>query len=523
MLTGHATGSGIYSDYRSTQVVGVYRWLPLLQAGLLVEQDLAEGFPRHLCYSDRQPLIALGAVILAVAASLFITRSIAAPLEELVDTATQIAAGDLDRMARVAREDEVGALAHAFNSMTGQLRDLITGLERRVIDRTEALQRRALQLETSAQVSRQATSILNIHDLLVQVVELIRDLFGYYHVFIHLVDPDGDHLVCRASSDRVIPETYSLEIGPGSINGEAALSNRALLVNDVSTDPRYLADPRLAETRAELVVPLRVGNRVIGTLDVHATQPARFTPEDVLVLQSLGDQISIAIENARLYEQSRELAVLEERNRLARELHDSVIQSLYSLSLMAEGWRRLANAGGELRTEDYLRRFGEITQQALKEMRLLVYEMRPPVLEQEGLIGALRQRLDAVEQRSGVEARLIAEELVDLPLQAEAEIYWIAQEALNNSLKHAGATAVSIHTYLEDHQVVFEFSDNGCGFDLTTASRSGGMGLANMAARAGKLGGRLDIVTNPAQGTTIRIQLAVVGSNETLKQGSPGD
>jgi signal transduction histidine kinase len=142
--------------------------------------------------------------------------------------------------------------------------------------------------------------------------------------------------------------------------------------------------------------------------------------------------------------------------------------------------------------------------------------MRPPVIEQEGLIGALRQRLDAVEQRSGVETRLVAEELVDLPLQAEAEIYWIAQEALNNALKHAGATAVTIHTFLEDHQVVFEFSDNGCGFDQSAATHSGGMGLANMAARAEKLGGKLDIVTNPAQGTTIRIQMAVMRSNESM-------
>ncbi len=511
ILETHQAGSGVYTDFRETQVIGVYRWIPLLDSGLLVEKDLAEAFRGIFTNLVVNLSIALAAVLLAITAALFITRSIANPLDDLVDTATRIASGDIDQMVRVVRKDEIGILALAFNSMTAQLRDLISGLERRVIERTEALQRRALQLEISAQVSRQATSIHNINDLLSQVVHLIREAFGYYHVSIYLSDPQTMRLTLWASSPGMSQQNTHLAMGGDSLNGDAARSNRALLVNDVQADPRYLPDLSLPETRSELVLPLRLGDRVIGTLDVHSAQSNAFHEEDVLVLQSLGDQLAIAIENARLYDQTRELAILEERTRLARELHDSVTQSLYSLSLLAEGWRRLAKAGGEVHVEDYLRRFGEITQQALKEMRLLVYEMRPPVLEQEGLIAALRQRLDAVEKRAGIEARLVVTNLVELPAPVEEGLYWIAQEALNNALKHASASTVTVRVYTQGSEAIFEITDDGQGFEPVAASTNGGMGLSNMKARAEEVGASLEIESSIGQGTTVRVCLNKTG------------
>jgi signal transduction histidine kinase len=303
-----------------------------------------------------------------------------------------------------------------------------------------------------------------------------------------------------------------LEINGKSINTRAVQTSEAQMVNDVTQDVYYLPDAHLPDTRSELVVPLRLAHLVIGTLDVHSAAINAFTAEDVLIIQSLADQIAVAIENARLYNYSRKLAVLEERTRLARELHDSVTQSLYSIVLLTEGWRRVVNSGENTSVEDYLNRIGEITQQSLKEMRLLIHELRPPVLERDGLAGALRQRLDAVEKRAGVEARFLMDDLIELPARMEEELYRIAEEALNNALKHAAATAVTMHLCHEGESVVLEISDNGRGFDPEVALRGGGMGLINMRERAQQIGGSLTIVSAPGQGTTVRASARIGGA-----------
>ncbi len=506
-----SNSTGVYKDYRGINVVGVYRYLPDLRAVLCTEQDLSEGFRAIYTIFVVNSSIALVAVLLAIGASLLLTRSIAGPLVNLVNTATQIAAGDLERTAKVERDDELGALAKAFNSMTAQLRELINSLEERVKERTralrkanQALQQRAVQMATSAQVSKEVTSILDIGDLLTQVVDLIRDAFGYYHVHIFLLDRENDRLVLRASSSRSEPEHQSISPGAGSINGRVVQTRAPILVNDVTRNAHYLLDERLPDTRSELVIPLRLGDRVIGTLDVQSSEVDAFTDADMLVIQSLGDQIAIAIENTRLYDRSRELAVLEERTRLARELHDSVTQSLYSLVLLSEGWRRTLPTDEQAHVKDYLHRIGEITQQALKEMRLLIHELRPLALEEVGLHGALLRRLDAVEKRAGVDARILADDLLKLSPQVEEGLYRIAQEALNNALKHAQADSVVVHIGAENGQVVLEVTDNGRGFNPEAVDRIGGMGLASMHERARALGGSLTISSAPDAGTTVK-------------------
>jgi signal transduction histidine kinase len=246
-----------------------------------------------------------------------------------------------------------------------------------------------------------------------------------------------------------------------------------------------------------------VGNQVIGTLDVQSSELNAFSQDDLRVVQSLADQVAVAIENARLYKRSRELAVLEERNRLARDLHDSVVQALYSLNLLAEGWRRLSRSGKVTNVEEQFDRIGEIAHQALKEIRLLVYALQPTSLEREGLLSALHQRLDAVESRSGVKARLVAEKLVDLPLEVEEGLYRIALEALNNAMKHSGATEVTVKLDIEAEFVTLLVRDNGQGFDPKSPDCQGGMGLDNMRQRAQEISGLLSIESAPGKGTTV--------------------
>jgi signal transduction histidine kinase len=169
----------------------------------------------------------------------------------------------------------------------------------------------------------------------------------------------------------------------------------------------------------------------------------------------------------------------------------------------------LIEAGRVDHVEDPLIEVGEVAQQALKEMRLLVYELRPPALEEEGLLGGLHRRLGAVEKRSGVEASLIADAVVDLPAAVEEGLYRIAQEALNNALKHAGATSVIVYFRIFDEQVELEVTDDGQGFNPDAIVAGGGMGLTSMRERAARMGGELQVLSAPGDGTTVRARVGM--------------
>jgi signal transduction histidine kinase len=210
---------------------------------------------------------------------------------------------------------------------------------------------------------------------------------------------------------------------------------------------------------------------------------------------------------------AEELAVLQERNRLARELHDSVTQSLYSLTLLAVAGQRMIEAEDLQQIAGNQARLGEIAQQALQEMRLLVYELRPLALESAGLIGALEQRLETVERRAGIQARVVVEGEVDLAADVEEELYGIAQEALNNSLKHAKASQVALSVRVADESVALEVADDGQGFDLARIGAKGGLGLISMQERADRIGGQLAIHSAPGEGTRVKVSVEGRGSS----------
>jgi signal transduction histidine kinase len=208
-----------------------------------------------------------------------------------------------------------------------------------------------------------------------------------------------------------------------------------------------------------------------------------------------------------LRQSEMEQAVAAERSRLARDLHDSVTQSIYSLTLLAEAGQRMIQAGDLQQIDANQARLGEIAQQALQEMRLMVYELRPLALRSEGLIGALEQRLEAVERRAGVEARLLVKGEVELPTELEEELYRIAQEALNNALKHARAFAVTVDVRVEEGSIALEVIDDGRGFDPEAVSDAAGLGLVGMKERAEKIGGTLQVISAPGKGTRVRVCL----------------
>jgi signal transduction histidine kinase len=263
----------------------------------------------------------------------------------------------------------------------------------------------------------------------------------------------------------------------------------------------------------------------MGMLTLWHGEPNKYGEAHGRLALTFGNQVAIALENARLYREVQLTAVREERSRLARDLHDSVTQSLYSLTLFAEAARQMMAEAEDRALAHLLRRIGEIGQQSLKEMRLLVYELRPPVLEEQGLISALRQRLEAVEGRAGVEARLVVDELVSLPAEVEEALYRITQEALNNILKHAQASAVTVRLCVEaalpggdsEDQSCFllEIEDNGVGFAPGRETDRAGQGLRNIKERAATLGATAEIASEPGAGTRLKILGPLRPSAET--------
>ena len=305
----HENDSGIHENYTGETVIGVYRWLPELGVALLAEQHRSEALAATYQTLGINVGVALFAVVLAVVASLLVTRSIVNPLADLAGTVERISAGDLYQVARVTREDEIGAVAQAFNSLTRQLRDLIGSLEDRVADRTSALERRSLQLEAAAQVARDAAGIRSIDHLLDTTVRLISDQFGFYHAGIFLLDDKKDFAVLQAASSsggqRMLARRHSLKVGEVGIVGTVAATGQPRVALDVGSDAVFFDNPDLPETRSEMGLPLVVREETIGVLDVQSTEEAAFSGEDVAIMHTVADQIALAIDNARLLEESQ--------------------------------------------------------------------------------------------------------------------------------------------------------------------------------------------------------------------------
>lgn len=225
-------------------------------------------------------------------------------------------------------------------------------------------------------------------------------------------------------------------------------------------------------------------------------------------------ELNIANQKLREYAENAEvLAITEERNRLARDLHDSVTQSLYSLTLFAEAASEELSAGKLETVASHLEELRQTSRQALQEMRLMVFELRPPELDTKGLGLALKERLEAVEARAGIETVNKFDIEERLSSKIELGLYNIAREALNNILKHSQATKVYITLLKENGKVIFEIRDNGIGLDELQASSRSGLGIKGMKERANQMGANLILEKNPAGGTLLRIEVPDDGND----------
>ncbi len=368
---------------------------------------------------------------------------------------------------------------------------------------------RTRELAALYKVTAITSQHLDLQEILDRTITVITQAVDCDAVSIHLLDETGSlmHLVAQRNLTPSMM-TVLQEIPTSDYSMPELLEGGNTIIYTSPPLVPELANVPLPDTSSYgVATSILVKGTSLGVLSLsyeHEKLPAH---EDVSLIKSIADHLGVAIENARLQEQSEQVAILEERERLARELHDSATQSLFSLTLFAAAAREHLS-GSELEAVD--EQLVELEKTAVrthKDMRLLIYELRPKVLEDEGLAEALSRRIQLVEFRSGIRGQVKVEVDGKLPFSVEETLFQVANEALNNTLKHSEADTVIIEINTHEGQVEMSIADNGQGFAEDDADFNPGMGMENMRLRVQDLGGTLAFQAQPGCGTTIFVRI----------------
>ncbi|MGD9890749.1 MAG: histidine kinase [Dehalococcoidia bacterium] len=457
----------------------------------------------------------------AVAAAIGIpkARSIVRPVQELSDAALTLADGDLDRRVTVRGNDEVAALASSFNLMADHLQATISN---EASERVRA-EERTRELTALLEISRMITSTLELRPLVSLLLDQLRHVIDYSGATLMTLSNEVlTVLDARTFGSEETERGMRIPVDARTPIWQAITALQPVIIGDVRGDGpmarqfRRNVGARLDTTpfrsvRSWLAVPLVVKDRVTGMLSVSHHEPDVFTEQHARLVRAVADQAALAIENARLYQRASSLAALEERNRLARDLHDSVTQSIFSVAMMVRAaqiqYEQNAPALGET-----LDRIRLVAVDALAEMRSLIFELRPAPLDDDGLCGALNKLVESIQVRTDARVSFSAQVDALLAPDAEAAIFRIVQEALGNAVKHARAKSIAVRVVETGDLIQIRVSDDGTGFDpdaaiaAASSASSNGVGLRSMHERALAAGLVLRVESQPTAGTCVVIE-----------------
>jgi GAF domain-containing protein/HAMP domain-containing protein len=327
----------------------------LLGEGAIARQQVADVTSSTLLLSAG---LVAALLIIAALAALGMGNALTAPLRSITRTAREISAGNLAAQAEVRGRDEIGVLAQALNSMTGQLRESINTLEQRVAERTSEVEtarqqteKRAVELQTVGEISSKIAGEQKIDTLLPLICAQVSERFDFYHVGIFLVDESAQYAVLRAANSegghRMLNRGHRLEVGQTGIVGYVAKTGQPRIALDVGADSVFFNNPDLAATRSEMALPLKVHGQTIGVLDAQSTLAGAFTQNDIDILTILADQVGIAIDNARLFGETQ-FALQEVQALYSQYLNQE--WTAFSQKASKIGYQRMHGEGRELTT-----------------------------------------------------------------------------------------------------------------------------------------------------------------------------
>ncbi len=396
-----------------------------------------------------------------------------------------------------------GAQLQAAQAELEQRRRLASLLEQRVAERTR-------ELESLYRADETLYASLRLDDVLRALAAAATDVLGTDKSIVFVPDESGQRLVVRVARGfgaRTVAQ-LSLAHDEGII-GEVLRTKAPVSVANIHIDPRASTPAaKVLEpegVHALLSVPIMARGEVIAVLNTFDADVRDFDEGQKRVVVALAQRAGLAIENARLYEGARTVATTEERQRMSRELHDSVSQALYGIALGARTAREHLERDPEAARAplDYVLQLAE---GGLAEMRAMIFELRPESLEKEGLVGALAKQAAALRARYGIRVDEVFDAEPTAPIAVKEALFRIAQEALNNTAKHARASHVELHLRSTGERLVAEIRDNGAGFDAH-AQFPGHLGLQSMRERASHLGGDVEIISATGQGTLVRAMI----------------
>jgi nitrate/nitrite-specific signal transduction histidine kinase len=461
---------------------------------VLKEERWAEIMRPSLAYRQLLlVLLALG-VIVPVLVTAYGVRHITGPIQRLIGASEQVTAGQFKQRIEVKTGDEIETLADQFNLMSAKLDDSYSSLEKKVADRTREL----AILNSIISVANQSLEIPEIlEDALNKTVEQMG--FDAGAAFRFEMDPSSILLVSHwglepalamdlANRYAVIPQGNAVEL-PSTVT-----------IYEIEDTPGQLEQ---SDIRLLVSVPLSTKGRTLGLFLLGRRAPRQLSSEELSLLSSIGQQVGVAMENARLYEQAEQTAITSERNRLARELHDAVTQTLFSANLIADVIPRIWKRNPEEGLKD-LEELRQLTRGALAEMRTLLLEMRPESLERSDLKSLLTQLAEAFIGRVRVPVSLVIQGDCELTHEVKIVFYRVAQEALNNIAKHSGARQVELQLACQPGQLNLRIQDDGLGFEPDSITPDH-MGIAIMRERASSIGASLKIESQVGRGTTVEL------------------
>jgi nitrate/nitrite-specific signal transduction histidine kinase len=484
----------VISYYPVNRVVSDdWRWI------LIKEQNWDEIMQPSLAYRQLLLILLALGVIVPVLVTAYGVRRIIHPIQKLIQASRQVTAGQFKHRIEVKTGDEIETLADQFNLMSAELDESYSSLEKKVADRTR-------ELAILNSIISVASHSLDIQKILEDAFNQTVEQMGFEAGAAFRLEPDPTSPILAVQ--RGIDPTIAIDLASHyvtTLQRNTAESPPTIATYDIegAQDEKQAALLGKSGFHFLAVVPLSTKGRTLGLFLLWKREPGQLSPEELALLSSIGRQIGVAVENAHLYEQAEQTATTVERNRLARELHDAVTQTLFSASLIADVipriWKRNPEEG--LQSLEELR---QLTRGALAEMRTLLLEMRPESLERADLKSLITQLTDAFVGRVRIPLNLQINGDCELAREVKLVFYRVAQEALNNIAKHSGARQVDVHLECQPGQMNLLIKDDGLGFEAGSITPDH-LGIAIMRERASSVGANFKIESQPGQGTTVEL------------------